>query len=145
MLVPGTATATAAAAPDAAWVGPPFTLRAGAPDPGESLRCLVSSSLHAQPARDSPVLTHCGPGDEVRYAQSPEEFAEDMSGLAREVAAVGGCCGTDPRFLRALGERLGDRASAGPSWSPATDAPFDTGLLVLGESESGCLWVEEED
>jgi hypothetical protein len=29
-------------------------------------------------------------------------------------------------------------------WNPATDATFDTGVLVTGD-RSGCLWVEDED
>ena len=31
------------------------------------------------------------------------------------------------------------------SWSPATTATFDTGVLIVGKSCSGCLWVEDED
>ena len=31
------------------------------------------------------------------------------------------------------------------SFSPVTDATFDTGILVIGRSRSGCLWVEDED
>jgi hypothetical protein len=31
------------------------------------------------------------------------------------------------------------------SWNPATDATFDTGILVISQSCSGCLWVEDED
>lgn len=30
-------------------------------------------------------------------------------------------------------------------WSPATDATFDTGVLIIGKDRSGCLWVEDED
>lgn len=30
-------------------------------------------------------------------------------------------------------------------WSPATNATFDMGVLIIGESSSGCLWVEDED
>jgi len=30
-------------------------------------------------------------------------------------------------------------------WDPATDATFDTGVLMLGTTESGCVWVAEED
>src|SRR5262249_14160352 len=29
-------------------------------------------------------------------------------------------------------------------WDPATASTFDTGLLVLGTTESGCVWVAEE-
>lgn len=30
-------------------------------------------------------------------------------------------------------------------WNPATNATFDMGVLIIGESSSGCLWVEDED
>ena len=30
-------------------------------------------------------------------------------------------------------------------WDPATDATFDTGVLMLGTTESGCVWVVEEE
>jgi hypothetical protein len=30
-------------------------------------------------------------------------------------------------------------------WCSATDSTFDTGLLVIGPTCSGCLWVEDED
>ena len=31
------------------------------------------------------------------------------------------------------------------SWIPATEATFDTGVLIVGSARSGCLWVEDED
>jgi hypothetical protein len=31
------------------------------------------------------------------------------------------------------------------SRNPATDATFDMGILVIGATRAGCLWVEEED
>jgi hypothetical protein len=31
------------------------------------------------------------------------------------------------------------------SWTPATSATFDMGVLVVGTTTVGCLWVEEED
>jgi len=31
------------------------------------------------------------------------------------------------------------------SWMPATAATFDMGVLVMGTSKVGCLWVEDED
>jgi len=57
-----------------------------------------------QPNAGQPRIT----GDGVRYAQTPEEFAEDMASLltAPGVAALGGCCGTDPRFIAALRARV---------------------------------------
>ena len=31
------------------------------------------------------------------------------------------------------------------SWMPATQATFDMGVLVIGATKVGCLWVEGED
>jgi hypothetical protein len=31
------------------------------------------------------------------------------------------------------------------SWMPATNATFDLGVLVMGTTSTGCLWVEDED
>jgi len=31
------------------------------------------------------------------------------------------------------------------NWMPATQATFDMGVLVMGSSKTGCLWVEDED
>jgi hypothetical protein len=30
-------------------------------------------------------------------------------------------------------------------WDPATTSSFDTGVIVLGDSESACVWVADED
>jgi hypothetical protein len=30
-------------------------------------------------------------------------------------------------------------------WDPATTSTFDTGVIMLGPSESGCVWVADED
>ena len=30
-------------------------------------------------------------------------------------------------------------------WDPATASTFDTGVLMLGTAESGCIWVADED
>jgi len=30
-------------------------------------------------------------------------------------------------------------------WDPATGSTFDTGVLMLGTAESGCVWVADED
>jgi methionine synthase I (cobalamin-dependent) len=67
------------------------------------LRAALEAPLVIQPNAGQPQLTAEG----VRYAQQPEQFAEDMASVAAlGVAAVGGCCGTDPRFIKALRERL---------------------------------------
>lgn len=33
----------------------------------------------------------------------------------------------------------------GPTWTPATNATFDTGVLVIGQSSFGCVWFNDED
>jgi len=54
--------------------------------------------------------------DKVIYRQVPEAFAEDMAAAAAAgVRAVGGCCGTDPRFIVALCARLGRARPPGPA------------------------------
>jgi hypothetical protein len=46
------------------------------------------------------------------------------------------------------GQNLEFASNAGlnaDSWTPATAATFDMGVLVIGAAKVGCLWVEEED
>ena len=31
------------------------------------------------------------------------------------------------------------------TWTPLTDATFDTGIIVLSTEHVGCLWVQDED
>ena len=62
----------------------------------------VSVPVVVQPNAGQPQMTAQG----MRYARDPEEFARDLAPLAGLGAAVpGGCCGTDPRFVSALGAR----------------------------------------
>jgi hypothetical protein len=49
---------------------------------------------------------------------------------------------TNGTFHEARGPSL---TWSGASWNPATEATFDTGVLVVGPNGSGCLWVEDED
>jgi len=37
------------------------------------------------------------------------------------------------------------RVIVGASWNPATEATFDTGVIVVGSAVSICVWVEDED
>lgn len=71
------------------------------------------------PGLDCPLLFQPNAGLPVleagvaRYAQAPELFAADLAAIAAlGVGALGGCCGTDPRFIAALARRLG-RATGG--------------------------------
>lgn len=66
-----------------------------------------------QPNAGTPERTPRG----IRYAQDPDEFAEDLAALASHprVAALGGCCGTDPRFVAALRAHIGRASEVLPS------------------------------
>jgi methionine synthase I (cobalamin-dependent) len=67
-------------------------------------RNAVDLPLVLQPNAGQPEVS----GDAVRYGQTPDSFAEDMAAAAAlGVRAVGGCCGTDPRFIAELRARLG--------------------------------------
>ena len=63
---------------------------------------LVSASLvpvAIQPNAGQPSLRE----GEICYDQKPEEFVSDMLEIARHGARIlGGCCGTNPDFIRAL-------------------------------------------
>ena len=64
----------------------------------------IPAPLVFQPNAGAPRLVDGA----TRYEQTPEAFADDVAAIARAgAAAVGGCCGTDPRFLAALARRLG--------------------------------------
>jgi 5-methyltetrahydrofolate--homocysteine methyltransferase len=65
----------------------------------ELMAAALAVPLVVQPNAGQPQLV----ADGVRYAQQPEVFAGDMARVAAlGVAAVGGCCGTDPSFIAAL-------------------------------------------
>jgi methionine synthase I (cobalamin-dependent) len=69
----------------------------------------VETPLVAQPNAGRPQQTGDG---SFHYAQLPDEFAADMTAIAaRGVSAVGGCCGTDDRYIAALHLRLGARGA----------------------------------
>jgi len=54
---------------------------------------------------------------------------------------------TDPavRFLTNGQFRVNAGGLVLSHWDPATTATFDTGVLMLGTKESGCVWVADED
>jgi methionine synthase I (cobalamin-dependent) len=71
----------------------------------------VDAPLVVQPNAGAPEARADGA---FGYAQDPEDFARDLAAVAAAgVALVGGCCGTDHRFIAALRRRL-DRAAAPP-------------------------------
>jgi hypothetical protein len=42
-------------------------------------------------------------------------------------------------------EFFSNAAAIPNSWTPATAATFDMGVLVMGVTKAACLWVEDED
>jgi len=95
----------ALAAAGAAAVGANCTLASGDfVDLAAAARLAVAIPLVFQPNAGAPRRV----GDEARYDQTPEAFADDLAEIvAAGAAAVGGCCGTDARFVAALAARLG--------------------------------------
>jgi 5-methyltetrahydrofolate--homocysteine methyltransferase len=71
----------------------------------------VEAPLVVQPNAGAPEAL---PDGSFTYAQTPEDFARDLAVFAAAgVALVGGCCGTDRRFIAALRRRL-DEGTASP-------------------------------
>jgi len=67
--------------------------------------------------------------------------AEELAGQVMQRFATSGM-----RFL--TNAEFKEGAGVGlvlSDWDPATDATFDTGVLMLGTDESGCVWVADED
>jgi methionine synthase I (cobalamin-dependent) len=68
-----------------------------------ALRAGTDLPLLCQPNAGQPRVT----GGRPVYDQTPQEFASDALALyAAGVNAVGGCCGTTPRFIREVAARM---------------------------------------
>ena len=66
----------------------------------------VSGPLVLQPNAGQPRPSAQG----IHYDQQPEAFARDALAMVEAgVRVIGGCCGTDPRFISALRQRLDAR------------------------------------
>ncbi len=64
----------------------------------------VSIPVIAKPNAGMPKITATG---EAVYSMEPEEFAKHMEILAKSGASLlGGCCGTDPRYIQALCQKI---------------------------------------
>ena len=67
--------------------------------------------------------------------------AEELAGLVMQRFTVPGIRFlTNGKFKQGTGVGL-----VLSHWDPATASTFDTGVLMLGTAESGCLWVADED
>ena len=70
------------------------------------LRRYVRGPLLCKPNAGNPIIDAQG---QAQYSMLPSEFAEIMQ-LCKEngAALLGGCCGTDPKFIRALRDSMID-------------------------------------
>jgi hypothetical protein len=67
--------------------------------------------------------------------------AEELAGLVMQRFTVPGIRFlTNGKFKQGTGVGL-----VLSHWDPATTSTFDTGVLMLGTAESGCVWVADED
>ncbi|MGK2856931.1 MAG: homocysteine S-methyltransferase family protein [Thermoanaerobaculia bacterium] len=102
---PLAASSNALAAEGAIAVGANCSVASG--DMAALMSELVSAAsvpLVAQPNAGAPEQA---PDGSFRYAQTPEDFAADLAAIVRRgVQIVGGCCGTDERFIAALRREL---------------------------------------
>jgi 5-methyltetrahydrofolate--homocysteine methyltransferase len=72
----------------------------------EEALSVAAAPLIVQPNAGRPEQAGDGA---FRYAQGPDEFAADMAtAVRRGVRAIGGCCGTDARFIGALRRSIAD-------------------------------------
>lgn len=68
------------------------------------IRERVSIPVIAKPNAGMPKITETG---EAVYSMGPEEFAVHMEALFKAGASLlGGCCGTDPEYIRALCRKI---------------------------------------
>lgn len=68
------------------------------------IRERVSIPVIAKPNAGMPKITETG---EAVYSMEAEEFARHMETLAKAGASLlGGCCGTDPNYIRALCQKV---------------------------------------
>jgi methionine synthase I (cobalamin-dependent) len=71
----------------------------------KGMREWTKAPIIAQPNAGSPTVE----GGVTVYEQSPEEFAQDVLRTVEAGAnVVGGCCGTTPRFIEKVRQRLSD-------------------------------------
>jgi 5-methyltetrahydrofolate--homocysteine methyltransferase len=76
---------------------------------------------------------------ELVYTLAVEDFVRDMTGFIAEdgVSIVGGCCGTNPAFIKALYDDIQSRRSTDPHWGPAERTPeFPPSVAGLFSAQS---------
>src|SRR5919204_1073399 len=116
----------------------------GPEDMRDAIRFLGESSplpVHCIPNAGLPLQ---GPDGETIFPERPEPLANTLQEFVERygVSIVGGCCGTTPDHIRAIGERVGGReAGARPEPGPprvasmmtATDLAQEPAPTLVGE------------
>lgn len=70
-----------------------------------AMKSVATIPIIAKPNAGMPVMDAQG---QAHYDMSPEHFAASMKRLVEKGAdIIGGCCGTDPEYIRALAKMLG--------------------------------------
>jgi hypothetical protein len=92
------------------------------PITGSDAVALVASILHKDMAYSHPMMS------EERAKELARQFLEQFGAEAKFYS--NGWTGWE---------------TGSTSWNPVTDATFDTGVLIIGNDRSGCIWVEDED
>lgn len=106
----------------------------GARDMMDSIRML---------SQKAPCYVSCHPNAGLpnalgQYDQTPQMFADDVRKMVDEglVSIIGGCCGTTPEHIHALGELMTDSSSKNTQHpSPNTQQPQTSYLLSLSGLE----------
>lgn len=106
----------------------------GARDMMDSIRML---------SQKAPCYVSCHPNAGLpnalgQYDQTPQMFADDVRKMVDEglVNIIGGCCGTTPEHIHALGELMTDSSSKNPQHpSPNIQQPQTSYLLSLSGLE----------
>lgn len=81
---------------------------------GNGSDVMLELARELRAATDAPLLVHANAGipavrrGEIVYPESPEYMASRFRALAEDLCVniIGGCCGTDPRHIRALSDAL---------------------------------------
>ena len=99
---------------------------------------------------DGPVIVQPNAGmpenidGEMVYTLPIREFTDVLASFVEEegVQIVGGCCGTNPKYIKSLSERIKDSAIAerSPQWQPAVSSLFTAQSM---EQNPGPFYVGE--
>lgn len=103
----------------------------------------VSETYHEVSAHEAERVIEIVLLEDMAY-HSPLVPPQDAALLAREFVAE--FLNEEPHFY--TNGEFGlprNRPGVGPSWDPATEHTFDTGILVITSRRTACAWFMDED